>query len=66
MALYDLQCKSCHSEFQKIVSFSKLPEVTCPNCESNEHERVYKANIKGPVSSGSMGRSISTPVPRFT
>lgn len=64
MALFDLRCKNCHSEFQKLVSFSKLPEVTCPKCDSKEHERVYKANIKGPVSSG--GSGFSTPAPRFT
>lgn len=65
MALYDLRCKSCQNEFQKIVPFAKLQEVTCPNCESNNHERVYKANVKGPVRSGRSG-NLSAPIPRFS
>ncbi|MEQ6378702.1 zinc ribbon domain-containing protein [Bacillaceae bacterium S4-13-56] len=55
MAIYDLRCKDCENEYSKMVSYSKLPEVECPSCGSKQHERVYKANIKGPISSGSGG-----------
>ncbi|RSK28287.1 zinc ribbon domain-containing protein [Bacillus sp. HMF5848] len=61
MPLFDLKCSKCGEEFQKLVSFSKLADVVCPVCTSNEHERVFKANIKGPISSGS-GDSSSRPV----
>ncbi|WP_017754469.1 FmdB family zinc ribbon protein [Calidifontibacillus oryziterrae] len=55
MAFFDLRCRDCQKEFTEMVSFSKLSEVKCPDCGSTNHERVYKANIKGPISSGSGG-----------
>lgn len=51
MPLFDLQCLDCNHEFTKIVSFHQLGGVECPKCQSNNHERVYKAGIGGPVSS---------------
>ncbi len=66
MALFDLRCNDCQKEFNKMVPFSKLPEVKCPVCGSTNHERVYKANIKGPVSSGSGGGGTSAPSRGFT
>ncbi len=62
LALFDLRCKDCQNEFKKLVPYSKLPEVTCPSCGSKNHERVYKANIKGPISAGS-GGSVPTGSP---
>lgn len=53
MAIFDLRCNDCQKEFTKMVPFSKLPDVKCPDCGSSNHERIYKANIKGPVSSSS-------------
>ncbi|WP_188430538.1 FmdB family zinc ribbon protein [Kroppenstedtia guangzhouensis] len=52
MPFYDLKCKDCCREFEVYTSFSKLKEATCPNCSSRNHERIYKANIKGPVTRG--------------
>lgn len=66
MALFDLRCTECEKEFKKMVPFSKLPEVTCPECGSGNHERVYKATIKGPVSSGSGGGGYTPPSTGFT
>lgn len=66
MALYDLRCKDCQKEFSKMVSFSKLPEVKCPTCGSINHERVYKANVKGPISSGSGSGGYIPPSRGFT
>lgn len=66
MALYDLRCNDCKKEFNTMVPFSKLHEVQCPICGSTNHERVYKANIKGPVSSGSGGGGTVAPSGGFT
>lgn len=55
MILFDLRCKDCEQEFTKMVSYSKLAETECPHCHSTNHERVYKANIKGPVKSSGSG-----------
>lgn len=49
MPFYDLKCRDCRREFDVYTSFSKLKEAACPNCGSKSHERIYKANIKGPV-----------------
>lgn len=66
MALYDLRCKDCQMEFKKMVPFSKLPDVKCPTCGGGSHERVYKANVKGPISSGSSGVGSVPSGSRFT
>jgi putative FmdB family regulatory protein len=66
MALFDLRCKDCQNEFSKMVPFSKLAEVKCPVCGSHRHERVYKANIKGPVLTGGSGGSLKVPSRGFT
>lgn len=61
MALFDLRCKDCEEEFTTLVPFSKLAEAKCPACDSQNHERIYKANIKGPINaSGSSGPSLPT------
>lgn len=61
MALYDLRCQDCKKEYTKMVPFSKLSEIKCPVCGSENHERIYKANIKGPISGSS---TMSTPATR--
>lgn len=66
MALFDLRCKDCRREFTKMVSFSKLSETKCPHCDSRNHERVYKANIKGPITSGSGSGGYNPPPSGFT
>ena len=55
MALFDLRCKDCEDEFSAIVSFSKLADAKCPNCKSQNHERVYKTTVKGPVNGNASG-----------
>ncbi|MFS8630379.1 MAG: zinc ribbon domain-containing protein [Bacillales bacterium] len=57
MALFDLRCKDCQTEFKKMIPYAKLAEVTCPSCGSGNHERVYLAHVKGPISSGAGGSS---------
>lgn len=68
MALFDLHCNECNEEFTKMVAYAKLPEAACPKCGSTDHRRVYKATIKGPItSSGSKSSSYySPPVRGFT
>ncbi|WP_070121037.1 FmdB family zinc ribbon protein [Bacillus marinisedimentorum] len=66
MALFDLRCKTCGNEFQKMVPFSKLKETGCPDCGSVDHERIYKANIKGPVRGGGAASAPSAPSAGFT
>ncbi|WP_132371991.1 FmdB family zinc ribbon protein [Melghiribacillus thermohalophilus] len=57
MPLFDLKCTACGNEFQKMVSFSKIKEAACPKCGHTNNERIYKANIKGPISSGGSSSS---------
>lgn len=64
--LFDLRCQDCHEEFTKLVSYSKLAETKCPKCASQNHERVYKANIKGPVNSGSGSGGFTPPTSSFS
>lgn len=64
VALFDLRCKDCNREFETIIPFAKLKEATCPHCRSNNHERVYKANVKGPMKSRNSQPSI--PASGFT
>lgn len=66
MALFDLRCNDCQQEFTKMISYSKLAETNCPHCNSKNHERVYKANIKGPVNSGSGSGGSTLPSSGFT
>lgn len=66
MALFDLRCKDCQQEFVKMVAYSKLAETKCPHCNSTNHERVYKANVKGPISSGSGSGGYTPPSSGFT
>lgn len=61
MALFDLRCNDCEQEFSKMVPFSKLTETKCPHCSSMNHDRVYKTNTKGPISSDSAGSGGYTP-----
>ncbi|HLS06531.1 MAG TPA: FmdB family zinc ribbon protein [Bacillota bacterium] len=65
MALFDLRCNNCQKEFTTFVSFAKLAEAKCPKCKSQDHERVYKAHVKGPVRSQSSSRS-AIPTSGFT
>jgi len=65
MALFDLRCKDCEKEFTAIVSFSKLAGEKCPHCDSQNHERVYKAHFTGPVNTSSSGGS-SIPTSGFS
>ena len=53
MALYDLRCEECKKEYQVMVPYSKLAEQKCPQCGSKNKKQVFKANVKGPVSSSS-------------
>lgn len=66
MALFDLRCNECQHEFTKMVSYTKLAETKCPHCNSKNHERVYKANIKGPITPGSGSSGYTHPSSGFT
>lgn len=65
MPLFDLRCNDCNEEFSKIVSFNELPQLECPSCQSKNHERIYKANVKGPVHSNT-GSNQAPPLSGFT
>ncbi len=32
MPLYDYHCPHCRTEFERLVSYNKAHEVTCPSC----------------------------------
>lgn len=59
MAAFDLRCTTCDHEFNKIVPYSKLSEVECPECGGQKLTRIYKVSVKGPINSG--GSSNNTP-----
>jgi putative FmdB family regulatory protein len=57
MPLYGFVCQDCREEFEELVSVSKLDEVTCPGCKSDEVERQlslvanFKSSGSGTISS---------------
>ncbi len=46
MPVYDYICKSCHQEFEKIITLREHeddPQVTCPHCGSRDVEQEATA-----------------------
>ena len=39
MPIYEFICQNCHSEFEKLVSFSNKNPIICPNCQGTDVER---------------------------
>jgi putative FmdB family regulatory protein len=62
MPLYGFICQDCQEEFEELVSVSKLDEVTCPDCESEQVERQLSlvANFKS-SGSGSISSTACAP-----
>lgn len=46
MALIDFKCRECEKEFFEIIS-DKDEKVICPNCKSENVERLYKGKFYG-------------------
>lgn len=59
MPMYDLRCKKCGHEYEKLVSYEKLQSVKCPACGEVDNERLYKVNVKGPIAGSASGPSNS-------
>ncbi|OEH86604.1 hypothetical protein BHU72_10115 [Desulfuribacillus stibiiarsenatis] len=51
MPIFDLQCKDCKHEYQVRASYEERQNAKCPACGSEKKAPVFKANVKGPVSS---------------
>lgn len=51
VALIDYKCKGCGKSFFEIVN-SADEKVACPDCKSEEVERVYKGKYYGKGSCG--------------
>lgn len=64
MPLFDLRCNDCKEEFTKLVSYAKLTETECPNCSGQNNEGIFKATVKGRVTTNFGGSS--TPTSGFT
>lgn len=51
MPIYDYRCKSCNNTYQKIVSYEKRNEASCPECNSKEKVQIFKVSSTGPINS---------------
>ena len=55
MPLYEYQCKKCEKKFETLVSFSNSDAVECPDCGSQETNKLLS------TFSAFVGSSASTP-----
>ncbi len=59
MPFYDYHCPQCLIVFERLVSYDKADEVTCPSCEHSYAKRrlskiaILKTGEKGSWSDGS-------------
>lgn len=55
MPIYEYRCKSCESEFEKLVSLSAAERgVDCPDCGSEQTERQISAFARPSGGGGGM------------
>ena len=62
MPLYTFHCADCEREFEELVSINKIDSVQCPECDSNEVERLLSL-VAGLSKSSSAGTSQPTCAP---
>jgi putative FmdB family regulatory protein len=61
MPIYEYQCKSCASTFEKMIRWSEADRSpTCPNCQSQDtHKKISNFASLGKQNSGSSTSSSS-------
>ena len=60
MPLYEYKCNDCDYQFEELVSYSKSNEMTCPNCGSEETQKLVSAFATiGSSASGGSSNSCS-------
>ena len=49
MPIYEYRCQTCGEQFEKLIrSLSQVPrEMSCPECQSREVQRVLSARFDG-------------------
>ena len=62
MPMYDYRCKNCGEKFEELVFSSSTPdeEITCPNCNENQSERLLSAPMVSTGGSSSSSASSSS------
>ena len=60
MPIYEFRCPKCEHEFEKVVSYSKIDEVECPECEEKPVERLMSLFAAGPANNLSTSFSPSS------
>ena len=45
MPLYEFKCNKCNLKFEKITPYSKIAEVKCPKCHSNNIKKLVPSSI---------------------
>ena len=58
MPMFDYRCRNCGNKFEELVFTVSTPdsEITCPECQKNDSERLLSAPM---VSTGGSSSSFS-------
>ncbi len=43
MPIYEYRCKSCKTEFERLVFAGDKPEIQCPECKGNDVQKKMSA-----------------------
>ena len=66
MPTYEFKCKQCSSGFEVRVPSAEKEKVRCPQCESQNLQEIYAANIsKSGGKDNSCAQNDSCPSRRF-
>lgn len=43
MPLYEFECKTCGTRFEKLILGSSRPNPPCPSCDARDVDKLYSA-----------------------
>jgi putative FmdB family regulatory protein len=43
MPLYEFECKTCGTRFEKLILGSARPNPPCPSCDARDVDKLYSA-----------------------